>query len=222
MGSLNKLLLATCLLAFAHAGWAAPGATDSKGGIVKWVDEKGVTHYGDSIPPEYANRSNIMLNKSGRVLRKNDAFKPGAAPLSPDAEAERQLTEQKRRDSVLLASYTTVEEIDLARERSTQMDEAAIKGLEQRSTGVKERLTMHEKSAAAIKSRKKPVPEDLQQDIVQAKGELGRIDAQIAEKRKNIEVTRMRYDQDKQRFHELKTNGGTASLAVPPTPPAKP
>ena len=223
MGSPNKLFVSACLLTMMQAAIAAPAAPGSdKGGIVKWVDEKGVTHYGDSIPPEYANRSNTMLNKSGRVLRKNEAFKPGAAPLSPDAEAERQLAEQKRRDNVLLASYTNVEEIDLARERSTQMDEAAIKGLEQRSTGVKERLAMHEKSAATIKARKKPIPEDLQQDIDQAKGELGRIDTQIAEKRKNIEATRVRFDQDKQRFHELKTNGGNTSLAVPPLPPARP
>lgn len=215
MGSLDKLLVSACLLAATQAVFAAPTPSTEKGGIVKWVDDKGVTHYGDSIPPEFANRSNTMLNKSGRVLRKNEAFKPGAAPLSPDAEAERQLAEQKRRDNVLLASYTTEHEIDLARERSTQMDEAAIKGLEQRSAGVKERLAMHQKSASVFNSRKKPIPEDLQQDIDGAKGELGRIETQIAQKRKDIEETHVRFDRDKQRFQELKLTGGGTKVPPP-------
>ncbi len=208
MGSFLKQLLSVLLLAAAQSATAAPDS--GTGGIVKWVDDKGVTHYGDSVPPEYANRSNTMLNKSGRVLRKNEAFKPGTTQ-SPDDGAEKQLAEQKRRDSVLLASYTTEQEIDLARERSTQMDDAAIKGLEQRATSVKERLATHQKSAAIFTSRKKPVPADLQQDIVDAKGELGRIEAQIAQKRKNIEETRIRFDRDRQRFHELKQADGAAT-----------
>lgn len=208
MESFLNRLLSVLLLAAAQAAIAAPDS--GTGGIVKWVDDKGVTHYGDSIPPEYADRSNTMLNKSGRVLRKNEAFKPGTA-RSPDAGAEKQLAEQKRRDSVLLASYTTEQEIDLARERSTQMDDAAIKGLEQRAASVKERLATHQKSAATFTSRKKPIPADLQQDIADAKGELGRIEAQIARKRQNIEETRIRFDRDKQRFHELKQASGGAA-----------
>jgi len=41
---------------------------------------------------------------------------------------EKLQAEQQRRDGVLLGSYTTEQEIDLARERSTQMDESPIKG----------------------------------------------------------------------------------------------
>lgn len=211
-----SICVALSLLLAPGFGLAQPNgaASNEKGGIVKWVDDKGVTHYGDSIPPEYANRSNILLNKSGRVMRKNDAFKPPSAQPSPDVELEKQQAEQKRRDAVLLASYTTEQEIDLARERSTQMDEAAIKGLEQRATSARERMAMHQKSAATFSSRKKPVPEDIQQDIASVKGELGRIEAQIAQKRKGIEETHIRFDRDKQRFQELKMTGG--GTRVPP------
>lgn len=202
------------LLLLAGSSLAQPaGAPSSAGGIVKWVDDKGVTHYGDKIPPEFANRSNTILNKSGRVLQKNDAFK-ASLPQRPDADQEKKLAEQQRRDNMLLGSYTTEHEIDLAKERSTQMEESAIKGLEQRASGVKERLGTHQKSAAGFTARKKPIPEDLKQDIDGANGELGRIESQIAQKRKDIEDTRMRFDRDKQRFQELKQMGGTK--AVPP------
>lgn len=212
----SSIWIALSLLIVAGTGLAQQpsGASPDKGGILKWVDDKGVTHYGDSIPTEFAHHSNTLLNKAGRVVRKNEAFKPSAQPETPDAEQERLLAEQKRRDSVLLGSYTTEQEIDLACERSTQMDESAIKGLEQRAAGVKERLAMHQKSAASFTARKKPIPEDLQQDIDDAKGELGRVEAQMVQKRKDIEETRVRFNRDKQRFHELKLAGGTK--AVPP------
>lgn len=204
----SSFLIAASLVLVSSSSFAQPaGAAPEKGGIVKWVDDKGVTHYGDSIPPEYANHSNTLLNKSGRVLRKNEAFKP-SVQQTPDAEAEKQLAEQKRRDDVLLASYTTEQEIDLAKDRSTQMDEATIRGLEQRAAGVKERLSTHNKSAAAFQARKKPIPDDLKQDINDANSELGSINTQIAQKHKDIEDTRLRFDQEKQRFHELKTMSG--------------
>lgn len=210
-----SIWIAFSLLLVSGTGLAQPAAAPpDKGGILKWVDDKGVTHYGDSLPPEYAHRASTVLNKSGRVLYQNEAFKP-AAQQTPDAAQEKQLAEQQRRDGVLLNSYTTEQEIDLARERSTQMDEAAIKGLEQRAAGVKERLTIHQKSAASFTSRKKPIPEDLQQDLDDANGELGRIKAQIVRKRKDIEETRMRFDLDKQRFHELKLMGSGARAGLP-------
>ena len=209
----------SCALPVLLAGmmtiFAASALAEDKGGIVKWVDDKGVTHYGDSIPPEFAKHSNTLLNKSGRVLRQNEAFKSSANPTLDEAQ-QKQRAEQDHRDQVLLASYTTEQEIDLARERSTQMDESAIKGLEQRTAGVKERLAIHQKSAETYQSRKKPIPADLQKDIEDAKGELGRIQAQIAQKHKDIEETQVRFNRDKQRFHELKL-GNTSQTVQPAT-----
>ena len=68
---------------------------------------------------------------------------------------------------------------------------------------------MHQKSAAAFQSRKKPMPDDLKQDIDDANGELVRINVQIAQKHKDIEATKLHFDQEKQRFHELKSVSGT-------------
>jgi hypothetical protein len=42
------------------AAWGAPGRT-----MYKWVDEQGVTHYGDRIPPEYASQEQHVINSTG-------------------------------------------------------------------------------------------------------------------------------------------------------------
>ncbi|HSD82402.1 MAG TPA: DUF4124 domain-containing protein [Anaerolineae bacterium] len=204
------------LLAVAGGVAAQPAvhSVDKQGGIVKWVDDKGVTHYGDALPPEQASRSVTVLNKSGRVLRKTEASKP-PTQQAQDPGLQKQLADQQRRDVMLLASYTTEQEIDLARERSTQTEEAAIKALEQQAVGVRERLAMHQKSADSYTARKQPIPDDLKQDISSVRAESGKIQAQIAQKRKNIEETRVRYEQDKRRFHELKTTNVETAATRP-------
>ena len=37
-------------------------------GIVSWKDENGVTHFGDRVPPEYANKDREVLNERGIVV----------------------------------------------------------------------------------------------------------------------------------------------------------
>ena len=39
--------------------------------IVKWVDSKGVTQYGDKMPASDAGRNNSEMNTQGMVIKKN-------------------------------------------------------------------------------------------------------------------------------------------------------
>ena len=49
------------------AGVLVPGAALA-GKLYKWVDENGVTHYGDAIPPEYSKQTHDVLNEQGRKV----------------------------------------------------------------------------------------------------------------------------------------------------------
>jgi hypothetical protein len=48
----------------------ATGSAMAGGRIYKWTDEKGVTHYGESIPPEYRDQAATEMNQRGLALRK--------------------------------------------------------------------------------------------------------------------------------------------------------
>src|SRR5437899_2976985 len=101
------------------------GNTYADGGkIIKWVDEKGVTHYGDSMPAQDSSRDSSVINSQGLVVKRNQPLKSQAK--NPAAEnLDKEAMEQQRRDRTLRAAYTTENEIDLARDRNLQMDEAA-------------------------------------------------------------------------------------------------
>ena len=95
------------------------------------------------------------------------------------------------------------EEIDLAKERNLQMDEASMLGLQQSLASAKGRQASHKKSAEDLAKRKKPIPNDLKKDLKDSEAEIAKIEGQIAERRKVMEATRQRFDNDKQRFREL-------------------
>ena len=61
----------------ASAQLARANPTDSKkGGIAyRWVDEQGIVHYGDHIPPQYAAQDRSVLNADGIEVSHLDAQK---------------------------------------------------------------------------------------------------------------------------------------------------
>lgn len=123
-------VVTACLAVLAVAG---PGMA----GTYRWVDEQGRVHYGDSIPPQYAGRGHTELNAQGRVIKRVDKAQSGeAARKEREAEARRKAEEARveresqRRDNALLATYSRVEELDLARKRALDQEQSLLTTLE--------------------------------------------------------------------------------------------
>ena len=125
-----RLAAAMTICLASSVAFAAGGST------YKWVDEKGIVHYSDHMPNEALTKGGIVLDKQGRPVQKIEA------PLTPEqrsakaAEEERQLLTRReredraRRDRALLQSYTTEEDIDIARGRALATIVAQVKSAE--------------------------------------------------------------------------------------------
>jgi hypothetical protein len=175
--------------------------------IVKWVDSKGVTHYGDKLPAQEAGRKNSEMNAQGMVLKQNNA------PVSKADVADQIKLELERKDKILLASYTKSEEIDLARDRNLQMDLAAVQSLEQQKISAENRTARNNKNAESFKARQKPVPLYLVEELKLSKLESVSIDKQLANRKLAMEVTKARYAEEKTRFIALKKPAAIDSRA---------
>ncbi len=151
-----------------------PGAAT----MYKWVDDKGVVHYSDKMPPEAVNKGNTQLSPQGIPVKKVDpaatpeAVKAREAEQERQKEAARQQGEQARRDRALLDSYTTEADIDLARARAVKTVEDAL----QSAAGYRAQL---QKRKVALLERKasyggKPVPPDIDRDLAAIDAELAR------------------------------------------------
>lgn len=186
-----KILLTLVMLLFGMSALADAAR------IHKWVDEKGVTHYSDKIPAKDAGRDSLLLNNQGVVIRNNQASGKDQAEVDPE------ILEQQRRDRTLRASYTTADEIDLARDRSLQMDEAAMQALEQRQSNAENRLESIRKNIDRLQQRGTSLPEDLTEDLQKTESEISRIAQQRTRRKDNMEATRIRFERDKQRYLEI-------------------
>lgn len=184
--------------------------------MYKWVDENGKTHFGDTIPPQYAKQGNVELNKTGMVVKETEAAltpeqrKAKEEQAAQKKEEERKKEESKRRDSALLNTYTTDKEIDLVRDRNLQQGTLQIQGMELRVKQIQPRLNESRKKAEAFKASNKPVPVYLQQEVQETEKEMQHLQEMVKQRRLEMEAVRARFEDDKKRFRELRQTEDSA------------
>src|SRR5580692_10166614 len=84
--------------------------------VYKWVDEHGVTHYGDHIPPEYATQERQVVNKQGVEIRRLEAQKT-PEQLAAEEQKKLEIEQSQNRDRNLLNTYVSVQEIERLRDQ---------------------------------------------------------------------------------------------------------
>jgi uncharacterized protein YifN (PemK superfamily) len=176
--------------------------------MYKWVDDNGTTHYGETVPPEYADKDRVELNQSGRVIKNEEVITPERRrnmeqELAKKHDEEKAALEQQRRDKTLINTYSSVKEIDLARSRSLQQIDARINAIGSSIKAATENLTGLQNEADSYAKRNKQIPDSLKDDLKEAKTRLDKLtkDLEMPEAEKaSIEA---RYDADKVRYIEL-------------------
>ncbi len=171
------------------------------GKIVKWKDSNGVTHYGDKLPSQEAGRSNTELRNNGMVIKQNIIIDKSNAV---DRQKDQEKLAQEHADKVLLASYTNAKEIDLACERNLETDQAALESLTQQQRSILSKSVRNKKIEQDLKSKNKPIPAHLTEEIQQSRTQIDSTNKQIAKRKQNMEITRKRYAEEKTRFVALK------------------
>ena len=143
------------------------------------------------------------------------------APIEHKNEAQDlQQQQQDRKDKILLASYTNANEIDLARDRSLELNKAAMTSLASQNENVAARIARNATTADGFKQRNKPLPANLDKEFKDTLAQSSRIDKQLADRKLEMEQTRKNYADDKARFLMLKQPvdaNPTAPAAVPVT-----
>jgi hypothetical protein len=200
-------------LADAQTSKSKRSSTVTSGGKVaayKWVDENGVTHYGDSVPAEYSQREQTALNSQGVVMGKRLAE---MSPQEAAAYAAKQKEEarKKQHDMFLISTYPSVKEIENVRDaRLDQITaqvtaaEAYISSLTTRVDGLKQRSLSFAPYNTAPGARR--MPDDLAEEMVRAMSELRTQNTALAAKRTELQNVSDAFEADIARFKELRTS----------------
>ncbi|MDD2914315.1 MAG: DUF4124 domain-containing protein [Gallionella sp.] len=176
--------------------------------MYKWVDDKGTTHYGETIPPEYAHKNRSELDKTGRVIDKKEVLTPEARRANEQAEAKKRADEEaalesRRHDKALINTYSNENEIDLARRRNLQQLEARVNSINSQLNTANGNLLNFQQESDALSKAGKAIPATLKDDLQESQVRVDKLKQDFD--KANAEKTAMeaRYDADKARYKEL-------------------
>jgi len=199
------MLAAACLATAAHAQNSGTGKT-----AYKWVDDKGVVHYGDSVPAEYSQREQRQLNSQGVEVGRKQAEMTPAEAASFAAKQKEEL-QRKNHDLFLMSTFPSVKEIeDVHNARLDQVNaqinaaEAYIASLTTRVDGLKQRSLMF--APYNTKPGARRMPDDLAEEMVRALSELRTQNSALDTRRKERDTVTAQFDGDIKRFKELRTS----------------
>jgi len=186
----------------------------------KWVDDQGVVHYSDKVPPEAVSKGATVLDKQGRPTKKiepaptPEQIKAKAAAEEQQRELAKSLEAQARRDRAIMQSYTDEAEIDIARNRALATIDTQIKSAQGYSTELTRRQQELKRKKAGYGD--KPVPIELERELNTVDVELSRQISLVKQKTEEIGAVNAKYDADKQRWREIKSDPQRSAAAAPP------
>jgi hypothetical protein len=194
------------LSALAHTG-AAQSPSKSPATVYKWTDEKGVIHYGDSVPPEYAQGERSVLNSHGVEVGHVEGTN-NAAALAEKARVAELARQKAQHDQFLLSTYLSIKDIEQLRdERLSQIDgqikasSLYIDSLGTRLAALEDRA-MHFKPYSSEPNARR-MPDDLAEELVRVNDETRNQRRALDAKRKEQSDMRAQFEADIVRFREL-------------------
>ena len=182
--------------------------TTAQAKLYKWVDDKGVTHYGEIIPPEYADKDNVQFSDKGRVIKKNEKLSAEEQRANDEIAAKKRAEdkaalEQRRKDNMLLSTFSNENEIDLARDRNLRQVEAVINGIQLLQKSAQKNMEGFQQEAEQRTKAGKKIPDSLQADITEAENQVKKLQQDLAKAQKKSAAIRASYEADKARYREL-------------------
>lgn len=202
------------------------------GAAFKCVDERGLTHVGDTPPPGCAKVLMYEINRAGQVLREipptltPEQVKQKQIEDAKRREAEKIAAEQKRKDTALLQTFSSEKEFDVVRDRNIEPLKSRIRNTQERIKAVDKRAKEVEDESEFYKAGKKSkskdkggeVPKSMLEEQERLRAEKATLTKSIAATEKEIEALREKFDVDKRRWVRLKE--GDSRAEPTPTPVA--
>ena len=205
---MRKLLITLLLLVVVPISVAAAQKSQT---MYRWIDSDGAVHYGDSVPAEYADLERQIVNNHGitvDVLRaKLTAEEIAEEKHQDDLRMQREL--ERRADQALLATYLTIDEILMHRDRRIELFEAQARVTELYLRNLERRMSELKDEASGFQPYTddpdaEMIGTDLANDIAMTKETITRHQANLQRFLNDQQGTVARFDGDINRFKKLK------------------
>lgn len=179
--------------------------------VFKWEDADGNVYYGDSIPAEFAERPKEVLDENGVTIGTLEGKKTEEQLEQDRIDNERRVAQelQIRADRALLATYLSVDEIEMHRDRRVELFQAQSRVTELYLSNLDRRLQKLRDEASRYQpysqdTRAPMIDEGLAEDLRKTKDTISRHQRNLKKFESDEDQIISRFDGDIARFKVLK------------------
>lgn len=209
--------------------------------LYKWVDEDGNVHYSDKLPPEAAQGAHEKLDNRGRttdvVKDPQDELQEELVDTASEEQRRRQAeieARERRRDRILLDTFTTERDLMLTRDDRLNAIDSQINLMKGNNERIQSQI--NELQARIDNNRNKgvDVPANLLKQFDGLNSQFGKNQEYISARQKERNALAEQFEADLKRFRELKgiepplevanpklTDDNVATAPSPPPPAAR-
>jgi chromosome segregation ATPase len=177
--------------------------------VYRWVDDQGETHYGQTVPPEFKDYGYVRLGPDGTV---RERIEPALSPEEikerrrkrrQQAREEAEQRSQEARDRMLLATYSSEEDLREALDMQ-------LAGIQSQRASTRMALDLVENRfeslvgrAAKLNRDGRAVPKQLQTSIEETREELRGLRDDLDRLDEREAAVRDRFSASLERYREL-------------------
>ncbi|MFV2059194.1 MAG: hypothetical protein ACC653_00840 [Gammaproteobacteria bacterium] len=175
-------------------------------GIKCWKTDKGVRECGYQIPDEYRKTRIEILNKNGIVIRVIAAPK-NKEQLAEQARIDKaiaKIAERKRKDRILLRTFTTERDLIIARDNRITAVQSLIEISKSNNNAIQVNLSDLRERAGNYERGGQTLPKKLLSNIKKNESQIASNNAYIKKKENDISKIKKAYKFDLERFNYLK------------------
>lgn len=170
---------------------------------------------GDTLPEACRGKAYRVYDQTGNPLREVEppasTEQKARQKMSQEAEALRRKEEeeaqrlQRRKDQALLETYSSLEDVDAARQRAEADVADAIRAAQNKIGIARQQRKKYEEEAEFYK--KKGLPAELDKGLKATELEVKTFQQVLEAKQQELEVIKKKYEEDRRRFQELRSQG---------------
>ena len=161
-------------------------------------DKNGRVYYTDRPGMECEGGETDEMTKQGLVLDRPDAGRPGETP-----EQRQERLAKERQDRALLQTYTSEQQIEVAKQRSLETPLLAVKYAKKKLAIYTDRLSELRDREVKLSIEGKPAPLSLIEEIDATLSDIARLEYEVETKQRSVDRIIDRFEADKERYREL-------------------
>jgi hypothetical protein len=176
------------------------------GYLYRYTNDEGSVVIGHNVPPQFVHKGYDELNPDGSV---NRVIKPSLTADERANRSQQQIEQQrleeeakrlKKYDESLLLRYSSIEDIEAARDRALGELKIRISILRSNIRSLKQQVENNQARAADIERRGITVPVEIVAAIGGLRGEIIETERAITERSREMDVVNDGYQRDIDRF----------------------